>query len=205
VHIVYIVHIVHIVYIVYESSADGLAHSFGSSGQSNMALPVFNTFSVNASMDKILTGGYKNIRLFQYGSMGNRFQERAPAYSTTAGSTFQFANESVIEPRHVATDVPDGGYAGGGGFWWNLSYAATLGHVKNRPSEAASKVSGYSTSGCMVYGTSGKVSGYSTTGYSTSVFQCIVPVHTISGQLVAFQLQCSDCDSAVVTPELNRL
>jgi hypothetical protein len=51
-----------------------------------MALPVYNTFSVNASMDKILRGGYKNIRLFQYGGMGNRYQELSPAYATTAGT-----------------------------------------------------------------------------------------------------------------------
>jgi hypothetical protein len=38
----------------------------------------------------------------------------------------------VLAPVHEATTVPDGGYAGGGGFWWNLSYAATLGHDKKR-------------------------------------------------------------------------
>jgi hypothetical protein len=67
------------------------------SGQSNMALETFYTFSADALKAEIAGGKYKNLRHFMFGSMGDHYEALSPQWvtsqnSVTAGPEFVWHN-----------------------------------------------------------------------------------------------------------------
>jgi hypothetical protein len=74
------------------------------SGQSNMALQSFFTFSADTLKDEIEAGKYPGLRHFMYGSMSDHFEALAPQY--------------VVSWNSVSADP--------GFTWYNTSYSASL-------------------------------------------------------------------------------
>ena len=86
---------------------------FFCSGQSNMDLALQYTFS-KPQLDKdVAAGKYDNVRLFQYGDMGVKFEETTPTWVTTTGTI------------HDPTDA--------GGTWANLTTASKPNPAQNAP------------------------------------------------------------------------
>ena len=93
---------------------------FFCSGQSNMDLALAYTFT-KPQLDKdVASGKYSNIRLFQYGDMGVKYEELVPTWVTTQGT--------VDDP----TDA--------GGTWANLSTASAMNPAANAPTGVRTQV-----------------------------------------------------------------
>jgi hypothetical protein len=82
------------------------------SGQSNMALETYYTFSADALKAEIAAGKYSGLRHFMYGSMGNHFEALAPQYVTTWNS--------ASSPPQCIEGVCDEGFK-----WHNVSFSAS--------------------------------------------------------------------------------
>ena len=54
--------------------------------QSNMALPMGNTFSTFELAAQVKAGAYANLRIFKYGDMAESFPADNPVFVTTTGS-----------------------------------------------------------------------------------------------------------------------
>lgn len=82
------------------------------SGQSNMALETYYTFSADTLKKEIASGKFSGLRHFMYGSMGNHFEALAPQYVTSWNSLS--AQPNCIE------NVCDEGFK-----WFNVTYSAS--------------------------------------------------------------------------------
>ena len=78
------------------------------SGQSNMDLEIYFTFSVDELKAQMQGGKYANLRTFEYGYMSGGIQAEAPQYVTTwySQNSWQKVSESSLVPSG-----PPGGYS----------------------------------------------------------------------------------------------
>lgn len=83
------------------------------SGQSNMALEMYYTFSADSLKAEIASGKYKQLRHFMFGSMGNHFEALAPQWVTTWNS--------LDAPVQCTENVCDEGFV-----WHNVTHSASL-------------------------------------------------------------------------------
>jgi hypothetical protein len=83
------------------------------SGQSNMDLALMYTFEKPALDEAVQRGRYSNIRLFQYGDMGTKYEELVPTFATTTGTLHDTGPSggtwSTLSAASVAIPNPSAG------------------------------------------------------------------------------------------------
>eukprot|EP00039_Didymoeca_costata_P002481 m.60480 g.60480 ORF g.60480 m.60480 type:complete len:832 (+) comp11324_c0_seq1:88-2583(+) len=74
---------------------------FFCSGQSNMALELYYTFSAETLRQEVINGNYSEIRTFEYGFMSDRYEAPAPQYVITWDDTsmwYQISESAKLPP-----------------------------------------------------------------------------------------------------------
>ena len=110
------------------------------SGQSNMALETYYTFSADTLKAEIAAGKYSGLRHFMFGSMGNHFEALAPQWVTTWNS--------LDAPVQCTEGTCDEGFV-----WHNVTHSASLPSDKAAgPNDRIHSAFSQFSSTCMYFG-----------------------------------------------------
>ena len=110
------------------------------SGQSNMALETYYTFSADSLKAEIASGKYAQLRHFMYGSMSNHFEALDPQWVTTWNTP--------DAPLQCEEGVCDEGFV-----WHNVTHSASLPSSKPAgPNDRMHSAFAQFSSTCMFFG-----------------------------------------------------